>query len=207
MKNRNASLVFILVTILIDVIGFGIIIPVMPDLITQLGNVSLSQASYYSGWMLFAYAVMQFIFAPLMGSLSDRFGRRPILFISLGGLVIDYMIMSFAPDITWLFVGRCIAGIMGASFTTASAYIADISEPEKRAQNYGMIGVAFGVGFIIGPSLGSVLSQFGLRVPFYFAAGLAFVNLMYGIFVLPESLKQENRRSFSWLRANPVGGF
>ncbi|MES2418913.1 MAG: TCR/Tet family MFS transporter [Bacteroidota bacterium] len=206
MHNRHKSGVsFILVTILIDCIGFGIIIPIMPDLIRQLTGGDLSEASRYGGWLLVAYSIMQFIFSPVLGSLSDKLGRRPILLISLFGMGVDYIFLAFAPTITWLFVGRIFAGISGASITTASAYIADVSEPEKRAQNFGLIGAAFGLGFIIGPVIGGVFAQYGIRVPFMIAAGLSLVNWLYGYFILPESLKLENRRNFDWKRANPVG--
>lgn len=204
-SSGTAALGFIFVTILIDVIGFGIIIPVLPDLIMDLGHVDNSQASTIGGWMLMAYAGMQFICAPLLGNLSDKYGRRPILLFSLFGFAVDYMLMGFAPTLAWLFVGRIIAGITGASFTTASAYIADISEPEKRAQNFGIIGAAFGVGFIIGPFIGGLLGGFGVRVPFFVCAALTILNWLYGYFILPESLKKENRREFEWKRANPVG--
>lgn len=204
-SSGTAALGFIFVTILIDVIGFGIIIPVLPDLIMDLGHVDNSQASTIGGWMLMAYAGMQFICAPLLGNLSDKYGRRPVLLFSLFGFAVDYMLMGFAPTLAWLFVGRLIAGITGASFTTASAYIADISEPEKRAQNFGIIGAAFGVGFIIGPFIGGLLGGFGVRVPFFVCAALTILNWLYGYFILPESLKKENRREFEWKRANPIG--
>jgi DHA1 family tetracycline resistance protein-like MFS transporter len=203
--KKNAALGFIFVTLLIDVIGFGIIIPVMPRLISEMLHVGIPEASEYGGWLLAAFAFMQFLFSPLMGNLSDRFGRRPVLLASLLGFGIDYIFLVFAPSIEWLFVGRIIAGIMGASFTTAAAYIADVSEPEKRAQNFGMIGAAFGLGFIIGPALGGILAKYGLRAPFIGAAALTLVNWLYGFFVLPESLKPENRRPFQWARANPIG--
>lgn len=203
--KKNAALGFIFVTLLIDVIGFGIIIPVMPRLISEMLHVGIPEASEYGGWLIAAFAIMQFLFSPLMGNLSDRFGRRPVLLASLLGFGIDYIFLVFAPSIGWLFVGRIIAGIMGASFTTAAAYIADISEPEKRAQNFGMIGAAFGLGFIIGPALGGILAKYGLRAPFIGAASLTLLNWLYGFFVLPESLKPENRRPFQWARANPVG--
>ncbi len=203
--KKNAALGFIFVTLLIDVIGFGIIIPVMPRLISEMLHVGIPEASEYGGWLIAAFAIMQFLFSPLMGNLSDRFGRRPVLLASLLGFGIDYIFLVFAPSIEWLFVGRIIAGIMGASFTTAAAYIADISEPEKRAQNFGMIGAAFGLGFIIGPALGGILAKYGLRAPFIGAAALTLLNWLYGFFVLPESLKPENRRPFQWARANPVG--
>jgi DHA1 family tetracycline resistance protein-like MFS transporter len=201
---KKSPLLFIFITMLIDVIGFGIIIPVMPKLIETLIHGDLSQASKYSGWMLFVYSGMQFFCAPTIGALSDRFGRRPVLLISLFGFGIDYLFMGFAPTIGWLFVGRAVSGITGASFTTAGAYIADVSPPEKRAQNFGLIGVAFGVGFIIGPMLGGILAQYGLRVPFFAASGLALINWLYGYFILPESLDEAHRRKFEWKRANPL---
>ena len=203
--KRQAALGFIFVTMLIDVTGIGIIIPVVPKLITELIHGSMSDASRYGGWLMFTYSVMQFICSPVMGNLSDHYGRRPVLLASLFGLGIDYIFLAFSPTIGWLFVGRLLAGIFGASFTTAGAYIADVSPPEKRAQNFGLIGVAFGLGFIIGPLVGGVLGQYGSRVPFYAAAGLSLLNWVYGFFVVPESLKKENRRAFKWKRANPAG--
>lgn len=203
--KKQAALGFIFITLLVDIIGFGLIIPVMPRLIAQLENCTISQASIYGGYLLFAYAIMQFLCAPILGNLSDKFGRRPILLFSLFGFGLDYLLTGFAPSIEWLFVGRLVAGITGASFSTASAYIADVSTPEKKAQNFGMIGVAFGVGFIIGPALGGFLGKIGLRVPFYAAAGLALCNCLYGYFILPESLSKENRRPFNWRKANPIG--
>jgi DHA1 family tetracycline resistance protein-like MFS transporter len=205
MKSRNAATVFIFITVLIDVIGLGIIIPVIPSLIVELRGGTISEASSYGGLLMGIYAVMQFIFSPILGGLSDKFGRRPILLISLFGLGIDYFIVAWAPDLFWLFVGRLIAGIGGASFTTASAYVADVSAPEKRAQNFGMIGAAFGLGFIIGPVIGGLLGEFGTRVPFIAAGALTLLNWLYGFFVVPESLAPEKRRDFSWKRANPVG--
>lgn len=204
-KTKSSAVFFIFITILIDIIGLGILIPVTPQLIRELIRGDLSQASVYGGWLLFTYSLMQFFFSPILGNLSDRYGRRPVLLISLFGLGIDYLIVGFAPDIWWLFIGRLLSGICGASFTTAGAYIADISPMEKRAQNFGMIGAAFGLGFIIGPVLGGLLGQFGSRVPFFAAAGMSFLNFLYGYFILPESLKPENRRAFEWKRANPVG--
>jgi MFS transporter, DHA1 family, tetracycline resistance protein len=201
--NRNAAIGFIFVTLLIDVIGFGIIIPVMPKLIEELGHVNISEASKIGGWLLFAFAITQFCFAPLIGNLSDRYGRRPVLLAALFGFAIDYLFLSFAPSIPWLFVGRIVAGITGASFTAASAYIVDISTPEDRAKNFGMIGAAFGLGFIIGPAIGGLLGNFGTRVPFMVAAALCLLNFLYGYFILPESLKPENRRKFEWVRAIP----
>jgi DHA1 family tetracycline resistance protein-like MFS transporter len=201
----QAALGFIFVTILIDVIGFGIIIPVLPKLIQHLTHGSLSEAAIYAGLLAFAYAAMQFLFSPMIGNLSDKFGRRPVLLSSLLGFGIDYLFLAFAPTVGWLFVGRVIAGITGASFTTANAYIADISTPEKRAANFGLVGVAFGVGFILGPAIGGFLGNFNTQYPFMAAAALALLNAAYGYFILPESLAIENRRPFSWLRANPIG--
>src|SRR5882672_7446731 len=157
--KRKAALGFIFVTLLIDVTGFGIIIPVLPNLISEMQHVSIAEASSYGGWLVASFAIMQFLCSPMIGNLSDQYGRRPVLLISLFGFGIDYLFLAFAPSIGWLFLGRVIAGIMGASFTTAAAYIADISEPEKRAQNFGIIGVAFGLGFIIGPAMGGILGE------------------------------------------------
>jgi MFS transporter, DHA1 family, tetracycline resistance protein len=204
-STRKAAISFIFITLLIDVTGLGLIIPVMPGLIESLTGGTISDASQWGGWLTFAYAFMQFLFAPVIGNLSDRYGRRPVLLMSLLGFGIDYIFLSFAPNMAWLFVGRIIAGITGASFTTASAYIADISTHENRAQNFGMIGAAFGLGFIIGPVLGGLLGSFGPRIPFLVAAGLSLLNALYGYFVLPESLPREKRRTFEWRRANPLG--
>ncbi|MEN9521912.1 MAG: Tetracycline resistance protein class [Bacteroidota bacterium] len=205
MKNKNAAIGFIFVTLLIDVIGFGIIIPVFPRLLSQMENIPINEASKLGGVLLFAFSIAQFLFSPIMGNLSDKYGRRPILLFSLLGFGLDYLIMAFAPSYNWLIVGRIIAGMTGASFTTASAYIADISSPEDRAKNFGMIGAAFGMGFIIGPMLGGLSAKFGLRVPFYLASGLSLLNFLYGLFILPESLSKENRRAFEWKKANPIG--
>lgn len=204
MSDKKPALAFIFITLLIDIIGLAIIIPVLPALMQEVTGGTIGDASEYGGWMLFAYAFMQLICAPIMGGLSDRYGRRPVLLASLFGFGLDYLLMAFAPTLAWLFVGRIIAGMMGASFTTASAYIADVSPPEKRAQNFGMIGAAFGLGFIIGPVVGGFLGEFGPRVPFMVAAGLTFLNWLYGFFILPESLPAEHRRKFDWKRANPI---
>jgi DHA1 family tetracycline resistance protein-like MFS transporter len=207
MSKAKPALGFIFVTLLIDVTGFGVIIPVIPKLLQELigGDASVSKAATYGGWLVAAYAITQFFCAPIMGGLSDRFGRRPVLLASLFGFGIDYFVVAWAPSIGWLFLGRIIAGVMGASFTTAGAYIADISTNENRAQNFGIIGAAFGLGFIIGPVIGGLLGDFGPRVPFIAAGLLTLLNWLYGFFILPESLKQENRRAFEWKRANPIG--
>ncbi|MBD0286009.1 MAG: TCR/Tet family MFS transporter [Bacteroidota bacterium] len=204
-SSRPAAMSFIFFTLLIDVTGLGLIIPVMPKLIESLIHGDISAASQWGGWLTFSYAIMQFMCAPIIGNLSDQYGRRPVLLLSLLGFGVDYLFLALAPTIGWLFVGRIIAGITGASFTTASAYIADISTPENRAKNFGMIGGAFGLGFIIGPVIGGLLGSFGPRVPFLVAAGLSLLNALYGFFVLPESLSHEKRRKFQWKRANPVG--
>ncbi|QJD78155.1 TCR/Tet family MFS transporter [Spirosoma rhododendri] len=204
-KRTAPALTFIFITLLLDVTGIGIIIPIFPKLIEQLIGGNISQAAQYGGFLSFVYALMQFVFSPVLGGLSDRYGRRPVLLFSLFGFGIDYLFQGFAPTIEWLFIGRILAGITGASFTTANAYIADISTPEKRAQNFGLVGAAFGVGFILGPAIGGFLGQYGPRVPFFVSAGLTLLNFVYGLFVLPESLSPENRRPFNWKRANPIG--
>lgn len=200
---RRAGMAFIFVTILIDVIGFGLVIPVLPSLVNGLAGGDAGPRAY--GWLLASYGLMQFIFAPVLGNLSDRFGRRPVLLVSLVFAGLDYILQALAPSLGWLFFGRIIAGVTGASFTAATAYIADVSPPEKRAQNFGMIGAAFGLGFIIGPALGGILGEIGPRVPFWAAAGMALLNFLYGLFVLPESLAPELRRPFRLRNANPIG--
>ena len=205
MKNRKAALGFIFITLLLDVIGLGIIIPVIPALIQELTGGSISEASRYGGWLIASYALVQFLCAPIVGALSDKYGRRPILLLSLLGFGLDYLVLAVAPTIGWLFLARIIAGVFGASFTTGAAYIADVSSAEKRAQNFGLLGAAFGLGFIIGPVTGGLLGEIGPRVPFYAAALVTFLNLTYGYFILPESLHKENRREFEWSRANPLG--
>lgn len=206
-NKKSAAIGFIFITMLIDITGWGIIIPVIPKLIKELIHGDISEAAKIGGWLTFAYAITQFVFAPLVGNLSDKFGRRPIILISLFAFSMDYLLLAFAPTITWIFIGRIIAGITGASITTASAYIADVSTPENRAKNFGMIGAAFGLGFIIGPVIGGLLGQYGSRVPFYAAAVLCLLNFLYGYFILPESLSKDNRREFSLKRANPIGAF
>lgn len=204
-SKKNAAVGFIFITMLIDIIGIGIIIPVIPKLLQELNHSDISEAAQLGGWLAFAYAFTQFLFAPFMGSLSDRFGRRPVLLISLIAFSVDYLVLALAPTVAWLFVGRIVAGITGASISTAMAYISDVSTPENKAKNFGLVGAAFGVGFIIGPVIGGLLGQYGSRVPFYAAAILCFVNFVYGYFVLPESLSTEKRRAFEWKAANPIG--
>ncbi len=199
------AVAFVAITVLLDTIGFGLIIPVMPRLLMELTGDTVSQAAILGGWLAFVYAIMQFLSAPVLGNLSDRFGRRPVLLAAIGALGIDYIILALAPTIGWLFLGRAIAGIAGASFTPAYAYVADTSPPERRAQSFGMVSAMFGVGFIIGPALGGLLGGFGSRAPFYAAAALSLTNLAYGVVVLVESLPPERRRPFDWRRANPLG--
>lgn len=203
--KRTSGLGFIFVTLLIDVLGIGLLIPILPEFIAQLTKQSLSSASRDYGWLLALYGAMQFLFSPLLGTLSDRFGRRPVLLLSLLFAGVDYVLMALAPNLIWLYIGRILSGITGASFTVANAYIADVSPPEERSQNFGLVGAAFGVGFIIGPALGGFLGQWGTRVPFWVAAGLCFANFLYGWLILPESLKPENRRPFNLREANPLG--
>ncbi len=205
--RRGAAMGFILATVMLDTIGFGIIAPVTPELIVELTGEGLDKAATWGGWLLFLYALMQFVFAPVLGNLSDRFGRRPVLIASLVAFAIDYTIMGFATSLFWLFLGRGLAGIAGATGATANAYIADISAPEDRAKNFGRMGAAWGLGFIIGPVIGGLLGGFGPRVPFFVAAGLGLVNAVYGLLVLPESLPRERRRPFSWKRATVIGSF
>lgn len=206
MKSHHAAAIpFILVTLLIDVLGIGLLVPVLPQLVTELAGGDLSTGSTYYGWFIAIYAAMQFAFAPVLGGLADRFGRRPVLLVSLFGSGVDYLIMALAPTLTILFVGRVISGITGANITAANAYIADVSPPGERAKNFGLVGATFGVGFIVGPALGGLLAGLGHRAPFYAAAALALLNWLYGYFVLPESLSEANRRPFSWRRANPIG--
>lgn len=204
--SKSAAIGFIFVTLLIDAMGWGLIIPVMADLIAQLKGIPVNEASPYGAYLISIFAIMQFVFAPVVGNLSDRYGRRPVLLLSLLGFGIDYIILALAPTYGWLFVGRVIAGITGASFTTASAYIADVStDATSKAKNFGLIGAAFGLGFVLGPALGALLANWGIRAPFYAAAALCLFNCIYGYFLLPESLPKENRRTFDFARANPFG--
>ena len=196
---------FVFITVFIDMVGFGLVMPVLPRLIEQVSGSDLAGASIWGGWLFFAYGGMQFLFGPAIGNLSDAFGRRPVLLLSVLGLAVDYLLTGFAPSMMWLFVGRIFAGICGASYTTANAFLADITPPAERAKVFGLMGAAFGLGFVIGPAIGGLLGEFGARVPFFVAAGLSILNFVYGWFVLPETLAPENRRGFSLARSNPVG--
>ncbi|MCF8511720.1 MAG: MFS transporter [Rhodobacteraceae bacterium] len=203
----NRALVFILVTVFLDMVGFGIIIPVMPALIGQVGHVTLGEGAVIGGWMAAGYALAQFLSGPFLGNLSDRYGRRPLLLLAIAGLGVDFLLHAIAPTLGWLFVGRLLAGFCGASWVIANAFIADITAPEDRGRAFGLMGAAFGLGFVVGPAVGGLLGTFGPRVPFYVAAVVSGMNLIYGWFVLPETLRVENRRPFQLARANPFGAF
>lgn len=199
------AVTFVFITVFLDMVGFGLVMPVLPRLIEEVSGADLASASIWGGWLFFAYGGMQFLFGPAIGNLSDAVGRRPVLLLSVFGLAVDYLLTGFAPNLVWLFIGRIFAGICGASYTTANAFLADITKPEDRAKVFGLMGAAFGLGFVIGPAIGGLLGTFGPRVPFFVAAGLAILNFVYGWFVLPETLAPENRRSFSLARSNPIG--
>ncbi len=201
------AVAFVFVTVFLDMVGFGLVMPVLPKLIETVSGRDLAGASLLAGWLFFAYGGMQFLFGPVIGNLSDAYGRRPVLLLSVAGLAVDYLFTAFAPTMIWLFVGRIIAGLCGASYTTANAYLADITTPENRAKAFGLMGAAFGLGFIIGPAIGGLLGEFGPRVPFFVAAGVSGLNFVYGYLVLPETLPREQRRPFSLARSNPVGAF
>lgn len=205
--HERRALVIVLATLLIDVMGFGIVMPVMPRLIMGLTHASLGEAARMGGWLMFAFAFMQFLCGPIMGGLGDHFGRRPVILRSLVAFGIDYIVMAFAPNIAWLFASRAVAGIAGASFVTGTAYVSDITPPERRAQNFGLIGAIFGLGFVLGPALGGLLGSFSMRAPFLAAAALALINASVGFFLLPESLPADRRRKFTLARANPFGTF
>lgn len=204
--SRHA-VTFVLLTVLLDMVGFGLIIPVLPGLIEEVGGIGLSDAAKIGGWMFFAFSVAQFACSPLMGNLSDRFGRRPLLLLAIAGLGLDYLLQAFAPNLVWLFVGRIIAGVCGASWVIANAFITDVTTPENRAKYFGLLGACFGLGFVVGPAIGGLLGSFGPRVPFFVAAAISGLNLIYGYFVLPETLAPANRRRFEWRRSNPLGAF
>ncbi len=202
---NKSALLFIFFTALLDSIGFGIIIPVLPSLLTEITGETLSVTVRYSGWLMFVFAIMQFFLSPLVGNLSDRFGRRPVLLLSLFVMGVNYIVMGSAESLFVLFIGRIISGLGASTMSTCNAYIADISPMEQRAQNFGVIGAAFGMGFVIGPVIGGFLGEYGLRVPFYAAAIITFSNMLFGFLVLKESLSKENRRPFELKRSNPIG--
>jgi DHA1 family tetracycline resistance protein-like MFS transporter len=203
--QRKPALGFIFVTLVLLVLGFGILIPVLPALVTQFEGGSVAQGSNYYGFLVGVFAAMQFIASPVLGSLSDRFGRRKVILIALAGTAVDYVIMGLAPNMKWMFAARVISGITAGALATCNAYIADVTPPEKRAQGYGLVGAAFGLGFVIGPAVGGILGQVNIRLPFFVAAACVGANWLYGAFILPESLPPQHRRPFSWGRANPVG--
>jgi DHA1 family tetracycline resistance protein-like MFS transporter len=201
----RAAFAFIFVTVMLDMLALGIMAPVMPKLIIEFKGGDIASAAAISGVFSFSWAAMQFVFSPVLGALSDRYGRRPVVLLSNLGLGLDYVLMALAPTLGWLFVGRLVSGITAASFSTASAYIADVTPQEKRAARFGMLGAAFGLGFIVGPAVGGLLGQVSLRLPFWVAAGLSLANAAYGYFILPESLPPERRSQVAWQRANPLG--
>jgi DHA1 family tetracycline resistance protein-like MFS transporter len=203
--GRSASVRFILITLVIDALGFGLVVPIVPSLVLKLSGLTVSGASVWVGLLLAVFALMQFVCAPVLGALSDRFGRRPVLLLSLSGICANYLLLAWAPSLAWLFLGRLIAGATAANAATATAYIADVTPPKDRAGQFGLVGAMFGVGFVAGPALGGVLGAYGLRLPFFVAAGLAGCNVLYGLFVLPESLPPALRRPINWRRANPLG--
>src|SRR2546430_5337586 len=205
MKARKAALVFILITVTLDMVAVGIIIPVLPTLILYFLGGSAPRAATWLGIFATVFALMQFLFAPVLGVVSDRIGRRPVILLSNLGLGLDYLVMAMAPTLGWLFLGRIISGITAASITTAMAYIADVVLPQKRAGAFGLIGAAFGLGFIVGPALGGLLGGIDPRLPFWVAGGVSLLNATYGFLVLPESLTVKRRKAFSLRRANPVG--
>jgi DHA1 family tetracycline resistance protein-like MFS transporter len=205
MIGHSASVRFILITLVIDALGFGLVVPIVPSLVLQLSGLTISGASQWVGLLLMAFALMQFACAPVLGALSDRFGRRPVLLISLSGICANYLMLAWAPSLTWLFIGRLIAGATASNAATATAYIADVTPPSKRAGQFGLVGASFGVGFVVGPAVGGLLGSYGLRLPFLAAAVLAGCNVLYGLLVLPESLPPERRRPIEWSRASPLG--
>jgi len=205
MRKQTASIAFILATLGLDALGFGLVVPIVPELVRKLSGLGASGAASWVGALIATFAAAQFIAAPVLGGLSDRFGRRPVIILSLVGVSANYMLLAFAPSLTWLFLGRLIAGATSANVSAANAYIADVTPPERRAQRFGLVGAAFGAGFVFGPALGGVLGAIDLRLPFLVAAGLALCNAAYGALILPESLAKERQRAFRWAQANPIG--
>ena len=204
-QQRKSATRFVLLTVFIYSMGFGIIMPVLPDLIMELEGVSLSEATLIGGYLGASYALFQFLMGPMVGNLGDRFGRRPVFLVSLVGFGIDFALMGFAPNIIWLFIGRSIAGAFGAIFGPANAAMADLSSDEDRAKSFGMVGAAFGIGFVVGPALGAFLGEYGTRIPFFAASALALANFVYGWFAFPETMTADQKRPFDWKRANPLG--
>ena len=204
-EQKDNATRFVLITVCAYSMGFGIIMPVLPELIVELEGVSLSEATLIGGFIASAYAIFQFLLGPLVGNLGDRFGRRPVFLLSLAGFSIDFLLMGFAPSIFWLFIGRSIAGGLGAIFGPANAVMADIFDAKDRAKGFGLVGAAFGIGFMIGPAIGGLLGEYGTRTPFFVASAMAAMTFVYGWFCFPETMTEESRRSFSWKRANPVG--
>jgi DHA1 family tetracycline resistance protein-like MFS transporter len=204
--KRRAAVVFVLVTLLLDAVGFGIVVPILPELIRQLGHVDVGAASVLVGWLIATFALAQLVAAPLLGALSDRVGRRPVILLSCAGIAANYLLLAWAPSLAWLFVGRLLAGITAANAPAASAYIADVTPPEERARRFGLLGAMFGVGFVLGPAFGGMLGDIHIRLPFLASAGLAGANALYGLLVLPESLPRDRRVPFSWRAADPVSG-
>lgn len=207
LPQPRSAMTFIMITVLLDMVGFGIIIPVLPQLIEAVGHVGLAEAAIIGGWMGAAYSIAQFLFGPFLGNLSDRFGRRPLLLLAIFGLGVDFLVQALAPTVEWLLFGRLLAGVCGASWVIANAFIADVTPPEDRGRAFGLMGAAFGLGFIIGPAIGGILGGFGPRVPFFVAAAVSLINFGFGLFVLPETLTKANRRPFEWARSNPLGAF
>jgi MFS transporter, DHA1 family, tetracycline resistance protein len=204
-KPGKHAVTFVFITVFLDMVGFSLIMPVIPKLIQSIGAIDIADASVIGGWMFFTFGAMQFLFGPLLGNLSDAYGRRPILLLAVFGLGFDYLLTAYASHIWLLFLARALSGLCGASYTTANAYLADITKPEDRAKAFGKMGAAFGLGFIIGPAIGGILGDYGPRLPFFAAAGLSFLNFVYGYFILPETLAPANRRPFELARSNPVG--
>jgi MFS transporter, DHA1 family, tetracycline resistance protein len=204
-RPSKAALSFVFVMVVLDIMAIGIIIPVLPKLVESMVGGNTARAAEIFGIFGTAWGLMQFVFSPVLGALSDRYGRRPVMLISTFGLGLDYVLMAVAPNLVWLFIGRVVSGIAAASFSTANAYIADVTPPDQRAGAFGLLGAAFGVGFVLGPALGGIMGDIDPRLPFWVAAGLTLANFAYGLFVLPESLPRERRMAFSWARANPAG--